>query len=424
MRNLLLLLLFFSVSLYGSDKEHITSMHEEAYTLLDNEYDQAFEIGVKTENLAHNAGLIYEEANSIFIQAWVLQNKKYELGKSFILYLKALEVIKESYSQSDDSRKLYLFLLNNTGDLLRDHYAYDAATNYYDKAIDIAKDAVDYQRLARLYWNKSNLLMKRDKSIESLDLIEEAVTYAKVSGNEELILGTINQKGINLVKLNQFDAAIKVFDYILNHTYSEIEEFKYKSYALHNIGHAYFSKKDMLAAITAYEKAYEYKSKHTELTEQFITLADLTEAYLAIEDYEKAKEYSFKALEIYPDVQLIPRNYKIFEFLSSVSFEQGQYSKSREYTKKYITENDKFLELQEELQRTKDQYKMELLAAGFFTEVNASKDESMYNILLTIITSIFTLVLVAGITGQYLVRRSVKKSIQEIESEHYNFPLK
>lgn len=424
MRILLFVFLFYSVALYGTEKEKITSLHEEAYPLLDTDFEKAFEIGLKTEILAHDAGFDYEEANSIFIQAWILQNKKFELGKSFILYLKALEVLKETYNESDDLRKLYLSLLTNTGNLLKDHFAYSSALIYYEKAIEIAKDAKNYEKLSSIFWNKADLLNQSGRSVEALDMIELAIRYAKVTKKERMIIGTINQKGIILIALGQLEPALKAYENILNHEFREMEEYLHKGYALHNIGHAYFSSGDIHSAIAAYKKAHEYKLKFTDPNEQFITLADLAEAHLMIKDYNAAKEYALKALAIYPDVQLLPKNYNIFEFLSSVAFEHGQYELSRKYTKKYIDENDKFLKLQEELQQTKDQYKMEILAAGFFAESNASKDENLYNLILTIITSIFTLIIVAGISGQYLVRRSVKKSLQAIDKQDFNLSIK
>ena len=54
--------------------DEIKALHEHSYTLLDTDKDSAFQIGVKTELMSREAGLIWEEANSIFIQAWVLEN--------------------------------------------------------------------------------------------------------------------------------------------------------------------------------------------------------------------------------------------------------------------------------------------------------------------------------------------------------------
>ncbi|MFY0601242.1 MAG: tetratricopeptide repeat protein [Cyclobacteriaceae bacterium] len=408
-------LLLTAVLSFGSVKTDIEDKHKKAYGFLATDLDAALEIGLETEQEAHEAGLAYEESNSVFIQAWVYQQRK-ELGKSFVLYLRAMEILKPSVAD-EKSARLYSTFCRNTGIILRNHFAYSQAIKYFDEGILISKENSFYTSLCELYHIKSNVLSDTGDKDSALENIDIAMTYASKTENHKTILKVLNDKGLILNSLDRGKDARAVFKEIVNSEFNSSSTY-FLGKAWHNIGHSYFSEGNFDQALIAFKKASIIKSKEANPAKEFITLTDMSETFYELGQYDKAEEFGLKASEAYKSVDILPENYRIFELLSSIYFATGEFEESRKNTRIYLSENDKFLTQQEDLLRVKDQYKMELLAAGFFLEVNTSKTESIYTLLITILSSLLTIALVSGAIWQYWMRKSIKKSIDSIRSEN------
>jgi tetratricopeptide (TPR) repeat protein len=418
MRISFLALLLIPVLAFSSSKEEIRAMHSTIYSLLDSDPDKAFQLSERTEKVAHDQGLILEEANSIYIQAWIFSNKRSEAGKAFILYLKALEIMKPVSNDTEESHQLYTDLLINTASLLREHFAYNEAIDYYDEALEVVNKRRNPKKLAQIYWSKSKLLGEKARFSEALQTIEMGIEEAHRSQDEEMILNTINAKGLYQVEMELFTEARESFNSIIDYNFQNKESRnKFQGIAWHNIGHAFSSEGNHKQAIEAFKKADEVKSENGINSQRFITWVDLSESYYTMGNFEMAENYGLEALEIYDELKLLPDNYRLFEILSSIAFQNENYAESRNYTERYVAENNKFLEFQHEIQNVKDQFKMELLAAGFFLEASSDKTQSMYTNLLTIISIVFTVILLAGVTGQYYARQSIRKSLQKIERD-------
>ena len=71
----------FFYSVQGSQKVEIDSLHQQAYQLLETNADSALILGSLAETKAANAGLDWEQANSLFIQAYVYSENE-EPGKA------------------------------------------------------------------------------------------------------------------------------------------------------------------------------------------------------------------------------------------------------------------------------------------------------------------------------------------------------
>ncbi|MFY0599661.1 MAG: hypothetical protein JXR03_08310 [Cyclobacteriaceae bacterium] len=415
MRTILIASLFLPIYAFSSVKDDIEKKHEYIYTLLHSNPDLAFDLSVETEELAGSKNLPFLQANSIYIQAWILKAKRLELGKSFQLYLKALEIIRPIYRESEKSTNLYLDLLVNTANILTEYSTYEEAKRYYDLAIETSKDTSLNKDLAWNYWMKSRLQKNLHNYEGSLSTIELALNYAKLSKDERMIMDATNEKGIYLKDLQRFDEARNLFYSIVSHTFVDSDEAHFKGMAWHNIAHSYYLENEYEKAEEAYAQAEKYKINHSDASQRFITWTNMSELYLRMNNLKSANEYGLKALDLYKEIQLLPVNYQVYELMSTIAYKQGYYEKSRDYTEKFIEENDKFLALQHEIQQNKGQYKMELLVASFFLEVNAEKNESIYSKLVAIISSVFSIILLAGIFSQYRIRRSISKSILNIE---------
>ncbi|MFT6865388.1 MAG: tetratricopeptide (TPR) repeat protein [Cyclobacteriaceae bacterium] len=411
--SIFLLFIFVFPSLLSAEND-LEDIHKRIFSILHSHPTEAYILAQQAEELAHQKDLYLEEANYVFVQAWINEEIKLESGKAFIQYLKALEIIRPYYHESEKGAKRYIALLLNTGNILREHHAYNEAEIYYNEGIHIALKYKPEDSIVRLFWNKAKLNRVNENNEIAIESIEKGIQYAKLIDDQNLIFSTINEKGLLQIELKQFNEARLTYEAILNLSFiDKLPESK--AVAWHNIGHAYASEKKYVDAIKPYKQAEILKSKLDKAELSFITWTDLCQTYKQLGDFEKAEEYGSKAETLYDKIQLLPENYRIYEYLSYITFERGDYKQSRAYTEKYISENKKFIDLQKEVQVVKDQYKMEVLAAGFFMQMNSSKSETLYATLLAIVTSLFTIILLAGLSGQFFVRRSIRKTIQNIE---------
>lgn len=417
MRLVLISIIFIIFHSFAYANDELAEIHDRVFSLLYTDPDEAYRLAIQAESMAHEDHLYAEEANYLFVQAFLNDTHYLEQGKAFILYLKALEVVKPHYQESEKSLLVYRGLLMNTGNILKDHYAYDQAMEYYDNAIKLYSPTEPDASLVRIYHNRADLFGEMENWEEAIKSIDEAIYYAGEIKDEKMILSTLNFKGLLQVDMGQFEAARGTFNEILNLDFIDKHVIQI-GVEWHNIGHSYADEKRYKEAIEGYKQAEKYKIENLRPeAEIFITWTDLCEMHKIIGDFKTAMQYGLKAEQQYEHLMLHPENYRIFEYLSHIAFELGDYRTSKKYTDKYMEENAKFIEIQRNIQKVKDQYKMEVLAAGFFVELNSSKNDSIYTIILTIVSSIFTIILLAGLGGQYFVRRSIRKSIQRIERD-------
>lgn len=146
----------------------------------------------------------WEQANSLFIQAYVYSENE-EPGKAFILYLKALKILRPL---KDDKAKIsYVKMLLNTGVILNEHHAFSKTLMYYDEAIPLAKKYQMSKQLIKLYHNKTEALRKLRKQDEALATIESDLRLARAEGYGLQILSSLNQQGLVLKDMGRYEEA-------------------------------------------------------------------------------------------------------------------------------------------------------------------------------------------------------------------------
>jgi tetratricopeptide (TPR) repeat protein len=406
-----------TIATYASSiQESIRASHEHIYTLLKSQPDLAYQLSLEAEQNAQSAGLKFEEANSIYIQAWLLKSNMHEPGKSFVLYLKALELIKPIHSETEELTNLYIDLLENTGNILKEHYAYTEALKYYDEALIVSRQQDLLKGICSSLRLKAIALNEAGQTEQALSIMKSASTYAQQLNDAKTTLSVNNTKGLIEIDNKLYESARVTFEKIVSFNFdNEKLKTKYIGMAWHNIGHSYSEEGNQSAAIQAFKKAEKIKIQSTSKKSWFITQKDISEAYFKMGNFEMSESYAFKALENYDKAELKRANYEIYERLASIYFSQGDYVKSREYTEKFIIENDKFIVQQEEIQKNKDRYKMEILTAGFFTESNSKKSESIYSLLLSFTSILLTVTIAGGVLWQYHSKRNIKKALLDIE---------
>ncbi|WP_258103679.1 hypothetical protein [Marinoscillum sp. MHG1-6] len=417
LRLLLTFVLALSISvLLAASEKSIQEQHSIAYKLFESDPQTALLIGKETEKLAHQQGFEVLEANSIFIQAWVYKIQN-EQGKRFLLYLKALEVLEPVKDSDGEATSLYLTLMRNTGVILKEHFAYPQASKYFDEALEIAERMQDYKMMARIFQNKASLEIEQHQHPQALTFINEGIKQARKVDDQVLLMDLLNERGLVQIELGHLDAARENFQDLIQLAAKRPDLIKYVGLSWQNIGYAYSKELKTEEAITSYLKANDIWNNSTGYDyERFMVFLNLSESYQISGDMKMAEAMGLRAIDLYPNVDLKPDHYTVFDVMSSIYFAQEQYLKSHENAIRYREENEKFLAFQDEMIKVKDQYKMEVLAAGFFVEKNSAKNENIYLTLITIISSIFTILLIAGFVRQHYKKQAIKKSILDIYS--------
>lgn len=403
--NVLILigLLYISIDAKASIAEEIKALHEHSYTLLDTNKDSAFQIGVKTELMSRKAGLIWEEANSIFIQAWTLDMGGHS-GEAFPLYIKALNLLEPVIDEEERLEKLYFDMIGNTGHILSYHEAYNAALSFFDKAYTMALSRKNYNAVTQILRLKSIVYQKKNDFEQANTLIDEALTYSKKI-DTLYYLSILNQKSLILLEQKATEEAKKHLYTMLDIAQENNQE-TYKALAYHNIGYVSFTE-------NKYDQALEYILISDSLTallgdsySYFQLLLDLTEMHLSVKNYHQALKSGDQASSLYKEVQIIPSHYILFSFLSKTHSALGQYKEAQYYSERYMEENEKYLEAKAMLSQIKEKYQMEELAASFVNKTPINEDSSHFWITVFVVSAGLSVLIFIGknkIVGIYLL---------------------
>ena len=415
-RNLILysVLITLAIGARASAKQEVELLHKQAYELLDTDLGKALLLSKEAEIVAKDAGLEFEEANSLFIQAYIYRQFD-ELGKSFVINLKALEILRPL--KDDTSLITYVKILLNTGEILKQHYAYVDAVKYYDEAIAIAKKHQFTDRLIRLYYSKAMSLRHNRDYDYALSEIKKALSAALKANNEYMYVLALNQKGLIEKDMGRSEDARKSYQTIIDYQFERLNSSEYIGQAWHNIAVTFKMEGLLGEAIVAYKNAEEYHAIGSGNSDRFTTWLDLSEVYFLRKEYNKAFEYSQKSLAIYEDVALLPDHYKVYDLLSKILYAQRKFEDSHAFSQEYMVENSHFLKAQTDILRVKDQYKMEVLTAGFFVELNASKRQNELELYLILCGAIGTLIIVIGRSQFFLKKKSIKVGLTQIEKD-------
>jgi len=217
--------------------------------------------------------------------------------------------------------------------------------------------------------------------------------------------------------MEQFKKARASYQTIIDHIFKKDDSSEYIGQAWHNIAVTFKVQARDKQAIEAYEQAEAYHAVESSHSDRFTTWLDLSETYLLMQDYLRAYEYGKKALNVYNEVSLLPDHYKVYDILSQITHAQERYDISHSYSQEYMSVNKRFLEAQEEILRVKDQFKMEVLTAGFFVELNADKRQSELEWFLIALGAFSALIIVLGRLHFLIKKKSIKTGLTQIEND-------
>ena len=411
--SLLLISLSFGVS--ATIQEEINAIHQCAYSLLDNDKPVAIELGERAEKLAHDSGLVFEEANSLFIQAWVL-NLYGKPGESFLKYLKAISLCEEKLDHPE-SLRLYLQLIGNIGLNLKDLQAFKEASLFFNRGIEIARQKHLHKEFLELSTYKSMMLRDMKHLEEAHYSITNALELSTKITTERL--NALNVKGFIEIDLGLYDLANNTYNEILAVKNPDLNKAYHNGFVWHNLGYSFFKQGLYEQAVSSLLKAEDLRISSTDASRKFLTWRDLSEVYFELKKLDSTLLYAEKARNIYLNVGLMPAHFRIFTTLSKSYAALGNYQEAHKYAEMYMAENEKYLKTQEMLMKVREEFHMEELTARFFMSIDDVQDKSLYWIILSIISSSFTIILLAGMTKNHLAKRALKKSLQEISRDSW-----
>ncbi len=407
----------FSLSLFATIQDEITVLHERAYTLLDTDRDSAFMIGLKTESLSREDGLLWEEANSIFIQAWVQENTR-KSGEAFSSYFRALNILKNSDLRSKKEQKLHLQLTRNVGYILLDHHADHSAEIVFNEGLSQALSFDNFNEASRLLIALAQLQKARKDYKKTQEYIDKALSLKEGISKKNLIK-ILNQKGINEIDQGLSRESRKTFKNVLELISGNTELAYYQEEIQHNLAYTYFVDGQLDSALFFYLKARDSNKVFSDPLSYFLTEQDLSEVYFNLGRYQESINAGNQALLQYPLVKLNPDHFSLFTTLSKSYAALGDYKEAQKYAEMYMAENAKYLETQEMLMKVREEYKMEELTASFFMNADDLEDKSIYWIILSLISSSFTVILLAGMMKNHFTKRALQKSLQEITKDSW-----
>lgn len=409
--SVLLVLLLSSLAFAN---KRIEALHQSAYELLDTNADSAFTLATIALEEAKTNREPYLEAQSLFIQAYVYRMNN-NMGESFLANLEALKVLDNLPSKEAISTTLKLLL--NTGEILGFHLAFDQAMHYYNRGIELAKQHDEKGRLIKLYFNKASTQQSNLELENGLETIQLALELSNEVGDERMFIRSLNLKGLLLIELGRHDEAEETFYGIVHHNFRSISPDKYIAIAWHNIGHNLASQEKWSLAQEAYLKALPFRSRETDAEGLFSTYLDLTEVNYFQKNYSRADHFGDLAEELFPEADLEPSNYRLFDLRSKIALKQHNSTRAFEYVQRYYQENMRFLEIQAEILKTRSQYKMEILTAGFFNSTTNMEEQSLLEYVIWLSGLMMCGMILLYRVKNWYVKKSIIKELAKIDSE-------
>ena len=396
----------------GAGEADINILHNQAYVLLDSNPDKALSLAKQAETSAHAKGYDFLEANSLFIQAYLYRHKFHELGKAFVINLEALSLLRSL--KEEKAIKVYANVLVNTGEILKQHYAYPEAVQYYDEGISIAINHGLIDTLIKLYYNKAVALRHNGDFNYAVETIDKAIHLSTLENDEYKLISAINEKGIIQKDQGLYQSARQSYQLIIDFEFKELNPAKYVGRAWHNTGVTYQEEEDYSKALQAFKKAVVFHSEQRKNSDQFTTWLSLSQTYYFLKQYDEALMIGTKAEAAYNAVSLLPDHYELFDLFSKIYYSMDHSDHSHEYSQKYVGENKAFLKAQEEILRVKDQYKMEVLTAGFFQKIRSEDTQRKLKLYLTIGSVFFLIILSARHIRWIILKKTLSKELRKL----------
>ncbi|GAB4245127.1 MAG: hypothetical protein Tsb0034_23600 [Ekhidna sp.] len=373
----------------NSSITRVDQLHSKCYELFDVSYDSVLFVANEALKLSEKSGYSWGIANSYYIKAYVYDEQG-DFSKALLMYLNASSNIGEL--EDERSLKTSMDIALNIGSILRKHYKYNEAIDFYDDALSKADVNHFPSKRLKLLYNKASVLQDKKDLPYAIETLNEAVQVSKMIEDDRMMLKCWNLLGLVFKDNGDYSSAKYHYQKIIA---SPEAVKKAIALAFHNIGIVANNEKKYDSAIIAFSKAeaLEKEIDHKEFL--FMTLLETSKTYLKKNKPDKALHYSEECEKLYGHVTRFPETFGVFHLLDSLNHLEGDFDASRKYSDQFHKESIAFFGRQKEIIKLKDQFQIDLLIAGFYKEQEVKRRNSIFQrtivvlLLIGFVTSLF-----------------------------------
>lgn len=365
-------LLVGSINLTGPSPERVDEVLSQSNIVRKTNLDSAYLLTTIAYEIAEKCDYTLGKAKTRFLQGFILK-KENEMSKAMIMYLKGIEIVR---SESEDEFKdLHISMLANAGTILEDHFHYDKALEFYLEAERLSYENQINKYLTNIHYKKGKLYKNSGKLYEAYESAKEMLSLATRDENETMIGRAYNLLGLTARNNAQYDLARQYFDSLIAYDFKK-SKILWLGRANHNIGTVYLEQGNYDSAAMAYRTALQYKLEKNSPKDLYITYLDLTEVYLNKGELDVARQMGQAAEDLYVKVTLKEEHYRLFSLLKDVCFKSSEYELGIRYVEKFEEESHRFVTRQNEVLEQKEQFKMDLILAGFYQEIEIKNERA------------------------------------------------
>jgi len=299
---------------------------------LTREYDAAIE--AFKEALVIDTKYIHSSVASRLSNLGMVYKKKGMYGLAVQYYNGAVELAK----QNDDQGGLAVYY-NNIGSIYDDWGNYDEAIDYYQKSLRIKETTGNREGIAASLSNIGMVYNGWKKYHQAIENYKEALAIDKELGNK--VHQAIRQNNIGLAYFNMqmYDSALFYYQKALNLNI-ELGIKDQVGTLYNNIGMVYFEKEE-------FDRAYDYLKLAMKIYEELELVTDIVVVYSNIgitqnrlKNYDEAETYLLESNRRALDYNLRRQRIPILQRLSELYAELEQYDLALAYFTEKVELND------------------------------------------------------------------------------------
>tara|TARA_Y100001980_G_C14556906_1_gene353220 strand:- start:104773 stop:105909 length:1137 start_codon:yes stop_codon:yes gene_type:complete len=364
--------------------------------------DSALAIADKALEIAETADYNWGIANSYYIKGYIMNMIQNKPVAGLLMYLKAGHVLENELDEK--SVETYTSLMLNAGSILHVHGKNKEAIDLYEKALKKANLYHLENQEAKLLFNIAFASRDRGDLTRAVENIKSAIEQSEKLENWKLLNDSWNLLGMIMKDDERYSEAENCFLKIVNNPNTTPI---LKANAYNNLGDLYFSEEKFEEAASAYLQAGQYP---TIPVIKFDSYLGLTNVYQQTGDLASALKYAGDAIHVYDSVVTEDRYLQVFNTMSQLYLKMGDQQMANHYSESYFEETQKFFQAQKELIKIKNEFQVDLLLAGFYTEIEIEATEEKYsNTLVFGITIFFAAILLVHLAYRRRMTSSREK---------------
>ena len=383
----------------------VDTCHKQMRSIMFQHPDSALAMADKALVKAESADYTWGIANSYYFKGYILEEIQNKSVAGLLMYLKAGHILENELDER--SIKTYTSLMLNAGSILHLHGKNDEAIELYEKALKKANLYNMENQAVKLLFNVAFASLDKGDLSRAVEVIQSTIELAERLEDWKLYNDSWNLLGMILKDDQKNREAENCFLKIVNNPNASPT---IKANAYNNLGDLYFSDNKLDKSETAYLQANQFET----IPEiKFDSYLGLTNVYQQTGDLASALKYAGDAVVVYDSVVPEDRYLQVFNTMRQLHQERGEQQLANTYSARYFEETQKFFQSQKELIKIKNEFQVDLLLAGYYSEMEFEAAEEKFS--QTIVFSI-TLLLAVVLLIHLFYKRSMNSSKEKIRN--------